>query len=207
MAESVGRKSVVQSGGDATPQLQGPVGSSACPLVGGSAPREVYQVRMVCISTINQSHITPLMYLLSFSFFFSFSFPLSPFPFPLSFRYSSFLSSFYIAVHYSRSWSRSRSRCRGPDSGHFSVNSNPSSSSIFNRDFPFSSGNFVKVYFVWFLSATNDRSGRGKPGAIDRSLVNACQFCMVFLLNLFAPDHVSFCMKFPKILPIYSLTH
>ena len=55
MAESVAPKSVGQSGGDATPQLQGLVGSSGCPLVGGSAPREVYQVRMVCISTINQS--------------------------------------------------------------------------------------------------------------------------------------------------------
>lgn len=53
MAESVARKPVGQSGGDATPQLQGPVGSSDWPLVGGSAPREVYQVRMVCISTMN----------------------------------------------------------------------------------------------------------------------------------------------------------
>jgi len=54
VAESVARKPVGQSGGDATPQLQGPVGSSGWPLVGGSAPREVYQVRMVCISTINR---------------------------------------------------------------------------------------------------------------------------------------------------------
>lgn len=67
MAESVAPKSVGQSGGDATPQLQGLVGSSGCPLVGGSAPREVYQVRMVCISTINQSSFNIIFIRYSFS--------------------------------------------------------------------------------------------------------------------------------------------